>query len=349
MAKAFVTGIEKETDPTEAIQRTLKKAGMSWLKKGDTVLLKPALNSPDPYPATTHPLAIKAVAEMVEAKGGKVVVGDQSGVEHVLQSKNGAIRGSSRKCYNNSGMADSGRRFIAFEEQGWKSYTKHHGPSWTEGFYITNTVEQADHVISLPRLSTHAQAGVTLGFKNLVGILRDDSRMEFHSNGPFYDTMKKTVGNNGTREDGTDKFFEKMVEISLAVKKKLRVTLFTATKAQVTFGPDKETVQFVGGAHVVEPETGLVIASKDQVAAEVTALAFLTHLYEGAPVHRKALQKVLVRANGAIKELGEESVWDNPFVRYALEMKLGKKKFDVEWDGVPVELQGQLGALMAKR
>ncbi len=349
MAKAFVTGVGRGADPTEAIQRTLKKTGLGWLKKGQTVLLKPALNSADPYPATTHPLTIKVVAQALEDKGAKVIVGDQSGVERVFQTKNGAIRGSSRKCYNNSGMADSGMRFTAFEEHGWHAYTKHHGPSWTEGFYIANAVEQADHVISLPRLSTHAQAGVTLGFKNMVGILRDDSRMEFHSNGPFYDSMKKMSDGHGVREDGTGKFFEKMVEISLAVRKKLRLTLFTGTKAQVTFGPDREIVQFIGGSHVVEPDTGLIIASRDQVAAEVAALAFLTHLYETAPVHRKALQKVLVRANGVIRELGEESVWANPFVDYALEMKLGKKDFSVEYDSVPTELQNALSALISKR
>ena len=54
---------------------------LAWLDEGDVVLLKPALNSPNPYPSTTHPLAIRVVTELLEERGAKVVIGDQSGIE----------------------------------------------------------------------------------------------------------------------------------------------------------------------------------------------------------------------------------------------------------------------------
>jgi uncharacterized protein (DUF362 family) len=38
----------------------------SWLSKGDTVFIKPALNSGNPYPATTNPIAIGAMVELLE-------------------------------------------------------------------------------------------------------------------------------------------------------------------------------------------------------------------------------------------------------------------------------------------
>ncbi|MDN7026223.1 DUF362 domain-containing protein, partial [Methanoculleus sp. FWC-SCC1] len=38
---------------------------LAWLSPGETVLLKPALNSGDPYPSTTHPLAVHAVADLL--------------------------------------------------------------------------------------------------------------------------------------------------------------------------------------------------------------------------------------------------------------------------------------------
>ena len=37
----------------------------SWLSKGDSVFIKPALNSGNPYPATTNPIALGAMVELL--------------------------------------------------------------------------------------------------------------------------------------------------------------------------------------------------------------------------------------------------------------------------------------------
>ena len=55
---------------------------LSRLSEGDTVLLKPALNSPDRYPSTTHPLAVSVTASLLAEKGADIVIGDQSGIGH---------------------------------------------------------------------------------------------------------------------------------------------------------------------------------------------------------------------------------------------------------------------------
>ena len=68
----------------------------SWIKEGDLVLLKPALNSPDPHLSTTHPLAIRVVADLLEERGANVPIVNHSGIEHVLHHPGGVIRGSSR-------------------------------------------------------------------------------------------------------------------------------------------------------------------------------------------------------------------------------------------------------------
>ena len=51
---------------------------LKWLKSGDIVLLKPALNSGNPYPSTTHPLSIQTLAKILAENGARVVIGDQS-------------------------------------------------------------------------------------------------------------------------------------------------------------------------------------------------------------------------------------------------------------------------------
>ena len=52
----------------------------SWLSKGDRVLIKMALNSGNPYPATTDPWSVKCMVKLLREKGaGRILVGDKSG------------------------------------------------------------------------------------------------------------------------------------------------------------------------------------------------------------------------------------------------------------------------------
>jgi uncharacterized protein (DUF362 family) len=209
----FVHGIQKDPSPGQlslAIEKVFLKASdnLSWLSKGDLVLLKPALNSPDLYPATTHPLSLNVVSEILEKHGAEVIAGDQSGIEHVLQDESGVIHGSSKGCFEKSGMAESGVKFVSFEDEGWDGFYKFKSmktSSWKDGFYITKLVKEADHIINLPRLSTHILAGVTLGFKDMVGLLREDSRVQFHTDGPFSFGLTKML----TRKSSLKKDYTK--------------------------------------------------------------------------------------------------------------------------------------------
>lgn len=315
-----------------AIKRVFLKStnNLSWLAPGELVLLKPAINSPDPYPSTTHPFSVSVVADTIKEYGGRVVVGDQSGIEHVVHGPKGVVKGETKKNFEKSGMGNgSDVDFVSFEQGGWDTgfsrfeseKTKH----WKNGFYITNWIQKADHIISLPRVSTHAQAGVTLGFKNMVGILREDSRLEFHTNGPFNGFIKNAAKRSGiqSNNDGTHAFIEKIVEISLAIESKLRLTLFTATKAQTTFGPDHRVAPFAT-SYIATPKTGLVFASDDPVAAELFAITYLAELYKNeTPQSKKIAQKVLSFINGHIKEPGAERPVDHPFIKHAVKLGLG--------------------------
>jgi hypothetical protein len=189
----------------------------------------------------------------------------------------------------------------------------------------------------------------------MVGFLREDSRLEFHANGPYNAFIKffARKSNLTSRDDKSNTFFQKMIEISLALQRKLRVTLFTATKAQVTLGPDKYLLPIgnrgLGAAYEVSPDSGLVFASSDPVAAEVLALAYLTHLYLGVSMGRKLLHKVVLFFNGQIRELGKQKVWDNPFVRCARNVGLGNGSIRPHYEQTPRELQTQLNQLINSR
>ena len=349
----FVLGIKKNSSDeklSKAIEKIFLKASnnLSWLSKGDKVLLKPALNSPDKYPATTHPLALKVVSDILKERGAKVIVADQSGIEHVLHDKTGVIRGSSSNCFEKSGMDKSGVDFIAIEDYGWNAFYKPNckTPSWKNGFYISKLVKEVDHIINLPRVSTHIQAGVTLGFKSLVGLIREDSRMEFHADGAFNSFIKSFAKDSKLRNvyDDKDLFFEKIVEIGLAVKNKLRLTLFVGTKTISTIGPDRKVSCFK--SNIIKPETGLVFASSNPIATEVFGISFLTLLYSKTSFYKRLLQKLVICMNRKIKELGKEDVWENRFIRHGLKIGLGNKNFEIHYDGVPNKLRLRLKKLM---
>jgi len=74
MKPVYMTGLKNASDSgmiASAIRDIILRAtgNLSWLSFGDTVLLKPALNSADPYPSTTHPLAVSVTAALLEERG----------------------------------------------------------------------------------------------------------------------------------------------------------------------------------------------------------------------------------------------------------------------------------------
>jgi len=355
MAKVFVHGVPAGASSavlSAAIRDALLEStnDLEWLSPGESVLLKPAMNSGDPYPATTHPESVWTVARVLKERGANVIVGDKPGVAYVLCDREGSYKGASSTLFESCGMNQRELNFVGFEERGWDGYYKfeHPSSSWPSGFYVTRLVDEVDHVINLPRLSSHAQTGVTLGFKSFVGLLRDDSRMCFHANGPYHTAIRAASmkADLDTSDDGADAFFDKITDISLATRDKLRCTLFTGTKGQVTFGPDRYSLP-IGDrgllrAHIVEPETGLVFASDDQVAAEVTAIAFLVALHDSAPWLAKLQDRVVHGLNRAIGRLGSYGPWQHPFVRRALAVGLGSPRVTANYSNTPHHVQHQL-------
>ncbi len=300
---------------------------VSWLTKGQTVLLKPALNSPDPYPATTDPDAVRVVAQELTKRGARVVIGDQSGIGHVLHTPSGVMRGSTRVCYHASGMSKGmdAYPFVAFEENGWNTgfvkFTSKNCSAWTHGYYISRCVGEADHIVNLPRISTHGQAGVTIGFKNYVGILRDDSRLEFHDTGPFASMMSVKNRKSGTPVQ-RDVFIRKITQIFESVKDKVRLTLVSSVCAQVTGGPDK-TSAGLWNSYVSKPDAGLIYASSDPVAVEAFGIADLYTLQSRIPHYQKICQIALGIINPLSSLLDEGRVRNNLFVKYGLEAHYG--------------------------
>ncbi|EKQ54978.1 MAG: hypothetical protein B655_0539 [Methanobacterium sp. Maddingley MBC34] len=357
----YVNGIKPDKTDNSLISNIedvfLKSTNnLDWLSQGDVVLLKPALNSPHPYPSTTHPLAVHVISRILADNGAKVFVGDQSGIRSVLHHPGGVIRGKTKDNYIKAGMGAVDEDFISFEGEGWDKGFYHHispkTPSWPNGFHITRWIEKSDHIISLPRLSTHSQAGATLGFKNMVGCLREDNRLEFHANGPYNFAIKADARGSSLKsaDDHSGTFFEKIVEISDALREKLRLNLFVATKAQVTFGPDSQAMELgklkIGRSHVLNLKPGLVFASEDPVAAESFALAILKFIRRSTPPLARLYEQIILFSNNNTVKVDKVHVKDHPYIQHSLAIGLGEIASDIQYKNVPGDLKRTLGEML---
>lgn len=326
---------------------------LAWISKGDRVLLKPALNSGYHYPSTTHTLSVHVIKKILTENGAKVIVGDQSGIREVLHNSGGVIYGSTRNNYKIAGIGtNDDEEFVAFEEEGWNEGFSHYSSdktsSWPNGFFVTNWANKVDHIINLPRLSTHSQAGATLGFKNMVGIIREDSRMDFHAKGPYNFPIKLAgiMGGLKSIDDKSDTFFEKIVEISDSIKDKLRLTLFVATKAQATFGPNLYTLKLgnsgIAKAYVMDLNPGMIFASVDPVAAESFAIALLKDVIRSVPQFPRLFESLILFSNKNVREFKKIPVQDHPYIRHAIKIGLGNMPGQINYVNVPETVQKRL-------
>ena len=258
--KVFFAGVSKSA-PENVIKQAVRSSAEAatdffWLSKGDAVFIKPVINSGNPYPATTSPVAVAAVVELLREKGaGRVIVGDMSGVEHVRFSQAG-LTGSSRKLMEACGMAKvvhaSGAEMHFFEEAGWNAFyeeTPLTGSNWKHALMMPNILKEVQHIVLMPRCGRHILAGSSLGLKAATGYWRHDTRLEYH------------------RDAFT--FHEKTAEANTVetLRKKQRLVVTAADKILTTLGPDK--------GRVFHPENGLMIASESVVAHDMVSLAWL--------------------------------------------------------------------------
>ncbi len=255
-----LAGVPKASDNL-TLNSAVKKAAQSatdfaWLAKGDSVLIKPALNSGNPYPATTSPDGIRAMVELLKEKGaGRVIVSDMSGIEFVKLTPDGC-RGSSRELMVASGMAQAaqaaGAELHFPEEAGWEAFFEdfpEDSTYWNKGIMMPNIIKEVDHIILMPRCSRHLLLGSSLGMKCAVGYWRTDTRLEYHKEAATI--QEKTADANTVS----------------CLRDKQRLVLSTGTQILTTLGPND--------GFVSRPDTGLVIASESVVAHDMVSLAWL--------------------------------------------------------------------------
>jgi uncharacterized protein (DUF362 family) len=134
--------------------------------RGKRVLLKPNLVEParDRPHMTTHPTVVAAAAEVFRSWGADVSVGEAPG--HVRDTEMALWDSGMAEILAEEGLAFAD---LNYEAIGWR--VNRGRCSKLPGFYLPQSVLEADLVVSLPKMKTHHWVGVTASMKNLYGVL----------------------------------------------------------------------------------------------------------------------------------------------------------------------------------
>jgi uncharacterized protein (DUF362 family) len=248
--------------PEDTVRRGLARFDFGWLGSGDTVFVKLSCNSGHIHPAVTSPAAVAGMCAELFARGaGRVIVGDQAGVESVRLADGETRFGSTQKLMESNGLYEAitaaGAEPHFFDDQGYDAgyfeATPPHRSHWQQPMMLPRIIEQVDHIVYLPRLSSHALAGYTHGLKSAVGWLRDDSRYHMHNDAAS--------------------LHEKYAEISYSVEiaSRLRLVYTFAEYIMLHQGPDTGTVA------VADP---LIVIASDNIANHDIFSAALLHHFD---------------------------------------------------------------------
>ncbi len=162
-------------NPAESVKKAVDALGGigKFVKQGDRVVLKPNMGFPNPpeWSTTTHPDVVKAVAKLcLDAGAQRVIVVDhplrdadickeKSGIGSAVEGMKGVV----------VAMLNDKKFFVN------KSNTKAVELKTTD---VMKEVLRANCLINVPTAKSHSATGVSLGLKNLMGLVYD--RTVFH-------------------------------------------------------------------------------------------------------------------------------------------------------------------------
>ncbi|MBN1568487.1 MAG: DUF362 domain-containing protein [Acidobacteria bacterium] len=250
--------IVKTTDRNSGFKRAADMiGGIDY--SGNTVYLKCNFNSPDPYPAATHPEALRAAAEFIKAKGSRrIILTERSGM------------GLSREILEQLKMIDLvhqlGMDFLPLEELAAGEWQRVElpGSHWADGVEVPGFLVQKPCLVQVCNLKTHRFGGqISASLKNSIGLIAKYSATKTH---------------NYMNELHASKFQCAMIaEVNQIYSPDL--ILMDAIEVFIKGGPES--------GELAGPE--IIAASKDRVAIDSVGLAILRHYGAGSPLSRGAI------------------------------------------------------------
>jgi uncharacterized protein (DUF362 family) len=224
--------------------------------KGKSFLVKPNLNSADPFPGSTHPDTLAALLRELRRGGAeRLAVGDRSGmgVTGAVMEEKGILRMARELQFE----------ALAFDDLPAREWVRQEVPGshWSRGFALPRPALAADALVQTCCLKTHRFGGhFTLSLKNSVGLVA--KRIP----GDPHDYMQELHASPEQRR--------MIAEVNAAYR--VEWVVMDGLEAFADGGPEE-------GRRVAP---GVFLASLDRVALDAVGVAILRHHGTNATVRR---------------------------------------------------------------
>lgn len=281
-------GVVRKSDVAEMVRSAVELAGgLDEINAGDTVLIKPNItyyDNPNNPRITTTPEVLRTVIQMVK---------ERTGARNITMGEATAFNGNTRQWAQQTGLLavtqSEGVNFVAWETGSYTTVRIQGAQYLTHNFRIPTTVANGsfDHWINIPILKNHemipgANAEYTCCIKLQMGMVHQSDRNRLHT---------RNLGNL-------------MAEVNVAIPK-TTMNVVDALEIVLTNGPGSD------GEH---GQPGLIIASKDRVAADSLSVAVLRLYAQQQRINRPYVNK---------------SVWRQAQITQAQQMNLGRQKSNI--------------------
>jgi uncharacterized protein (DUF362 family)/Pyruvate/2-oxoacid:ferredoxin oxidoreductase delta subunit len=246
----------------KALEKIINHLGgwRKFIKPGNVVALKPNLlmyKKPEEA-ATTHPAIIKAVITQVQKAGGLVVIAESPGGPYNLSMLKYVYKmtGVEKVASETGAILNYDLRVDTINQSNAKYLKK---------FEIIKPLADADVIINLPKLKTHAAMVYTGAIKNMFGAIAGTSKTDLHMRMPDY-----------------NKFADCLIDIFTGTKPTLNI--MDAVIGMEGYGPTSGDPKHIG----------LLLASENGFSLDVTASKLIRLPLNYVPVFVQAKERGLI-------------------------------------------------------
>lgn len=230
---------------------------------GEDIYLKANYNSPDPFPATTHPETLRLVAGFLrESKCGRITLVERSGM------------GLTRDIWEKLGVPDLARQLdinlLDLDEvpaDKWRKVDLPPGSSWKSGIEIPAFLDHDACVVQIANLKTHRFGAIfSASLKNSLGLIAKNGHVNAGYN---YMAELHASTQQGSMIADVNQVYEP------------RLIIMDAMQVFVSGGPET--------GDLGTPEA--VLTSDDRVAIDAAGIALLRlHMeFPGHPLSRNSV------------------------------------------------------------
>ncbi|MBZ5495035.1 MAG: DUF362 domain-containing protein [Acidobacteriia bacterium] len=254
---------------------------------GRDLYLKANFNSPDPFPATTHPDTLSAVVGFLRERNcGRITLVERSGM------------GSTLDIWDKLGVPGLAQQLdlnlVALDDLPAEQWRKEDlpGSNWKAGIEVPKFLDRDTYLVQICNLKTHRFGGVfSASLKNSIGLVAKFGRLN-----AGYNYMREL---HSSSQQGA-----MIAEVNLAYEPKL--IIMDAMQVFASGGPE--------AGELAMPE--VVLASADRVAIDAAGVALLRLQREGPEqqLNRRAVYEQDQLKRAAELDLGAKSADEMRFL-----------------------------------